>query len=155
MATRRHGERTVFLPWERQGGLVRRLGLGRIRVAAAVLLGVLVLGMLGHREKKLARERSTRATLLVVRRGIDAYRADHEGKCPKGSFDELVSRGYLAQLPVDAWGNPVRLSCPSRRPDKPYDLVSDGPDGEPLGLDRVELRNTGRARALALRNHES
>jgi len=138
MARRRSGERTVFLPWERQGGLVRRLGLGRLRVAAAIVASVLALLLLGRRERKLSRERSTRATLLVVRRGVDAYRADHEGQCPKGSFDELVARGYLAHAPVDAWGRGLRLTCPSRRPDRPYDLLSDGPDGEPWGLDRVE-----------------
>ena len=138
MARRRSGERTVFLPWERQGGLVRRLGLGRLRVAAAALLAVLALALLGRREQKLSRERSTRATLLVVRRGVDAYRADHEGQCPKGAFEELVSHAYLAHLPVDAWGRPLRLICPSRRADRPYDLLSDGPDGDPWGLDRVE-----------------
>ena len=128
----------MFLPWERQGGLVRRLGLGRVRVAAAIGLAVLALALLARRERKLANERSTRATLLVVRRGVDAYRADHEGQCPKGSFDELVARAYLAHLPVDAWGRPLRLVCPSRRLDRSYDLLSDGPDGDPWGLDRVE-----------------
>ena len=138
MARRRSGERTVFLPWERQGGFVRRLGLGRLRVAAAVVAGALALFLLGRRERQVSNARSTRATLLVVRRGVDAYRADHEGQCPKGSFDELVARGYLAHVPVDAWGRVLRLTCPSRRADRPYDLLSDGPDGEPWGLDRIE-----------------
>jgi general secretion pathway protein G len=38
----------------------------------------------------------------------------------------------------DAWGRPFRLVCPSRREGVAYDLSSDGPDGEPGGLDRIE-----------------
>ncbi len=137
MARRRLGERTVFLPWERQGAL-RRLGLRRARPLALGALFVVALVGLWAREQRRSGVRATRATLLVARRALDTYRADHEGQCPPGGFDELSQRGYLAQAPGDAWGRPLRLSCPGRRPGKPYDLLSDGPDGEPGGLDRVE-----------------
>ena len=113
MARRRLGERRVFLPWERQGAL-RRLGLRRARPLVVAALFAAALG------------------------GLDTYRADHVGQCPPGGLDELAQRGYLAQAQGDAWGRPLRLSCPGRRPGKAYDLLSDGPDGEPGGLDRVE-----------------
>jgi general secretion pathway protein G len=137
MARRRLGERTVFLPWERQGAL-RRLGLRRARPLAFAALFVVALAGLWARERRRSGVRSTRAAILVARRGLDTYRADHEGQCPPGGLDELAQRGYLAQAPGDAWGRPLRLSCPGRRPGKAYDLLSDGPDGEPGGLDRVE-----------------
>ena len=137
MALRKVGSRGIDLPWERRRGLVRRLRLTRARpfVALVVVVGLAVL--LGARERQRTGERSTRAALLIVRRAVDAYRADHEGKCPK-QLEELETARYLSELPPDAWGRPFRLVCPSRRDGVAYDLSSDGPDGEPGGLDRIE-----------------
>ena len=39
---------------------------------------------------------------------------------------------------IDAWGKPVRLLCPGRRDPAGFELSSDGPDGLPGGLDRVQ-----------------
>jgi len=116
---------------------MRRLGLSRARPFAIGLALLAILVLFGVREQGRTGRRATRASLLVVRRALDAFRADHEGKCPR-QLDELESAGYLTRLPDDAWGRPLRLSCPSRRPTVAYDLLSDGPDGEPGGLDRVE-----------------
>jgi len=137
MASRKTGSQGIYLPWERRAGISRRLGLARLRpfFVGAVVLSLLVL--LGVRERQRTGERSTRAALLVVRRALDAYRADHEGKCPK-QLEELEAARYLVALPDDAWGRPLRLVCPSRRDGAAYDLSSDGPDGEPGGLDRIE-----------------
>ena len=134
---RKASSRAILLPWERRGGFARRLGLGRARpfVAAVVVLGTVI--VFGMRERERTGQRATRAALLVVRRSLDAYRADHDGKCPP-RLEELETAGYLSALPDDAWGRPLRLVCPSRRPALAYDLLSDGPDGEPGGLDRVE-----------------
>jgi general secretion pathway protein G len=46
--------------------------------------------------------------------------------------------GAFDSTPSDAWGRPLRLICPSGRPGYEYELMSDGPDGEPGGLDRIE-----------------
>jgi len=137
MPSRKPGAQGIYLPWERRGGITRRLGLARLRpfFLALVMLSILVL--LGIRERQRTGERSTRAALLVVRRALDAYRADHDGKCPK-QLEELETGRYLTELPDDAWGRPLRLVCPSRREGMAYDLSSDGPDGEPGGLDRIE-----------------
>jgi general secretion pathway protein G len=137
MPSRKPGAQSIYLPWERRAGITRRLGLARLRpfLLGIVVLAVLVL--LGVRERQRTGERSTRAALLVVRRALDAYRADHDGKCPK-QLEELETNRYLKDLPDDAWGRPLRLVCPSRREGVPYDLSSDGPDGEPGGLDRIE-----------------
>jgi general secretion pathway protein G len=137
MARRRTRERTIFLPWERQGSLLRRLGLSRVRPFLGLLFGVLLLGALWAREQHRTASRATRATLLVARRAVDAYRAD-KGECPRSGLEGVVAAGYLPSLPRDAWGHPIRLTCPSRRAGGAYDLSSDGPDGEPGGLDRIE-----------------
>jgi len=137
MPSRKTGAQGIYLPWERRGGITRRLGLARLRPFFLALVALSVLVLLGIRERQRTGERSTRAALLVVRRALDAYRADHDGRCPK-QLDELETARYLTDLPDDAWGRPLRLVCPSRREGVAYDLSSDGPDGEPGGLDRIE-----------------
>src|SRR5690242_1287077 len=114
MPSRKPSARSIYLPWERRGGLLRRLGLSRARPFAVALSFLAVLFLFGMRERERTGVRATRATLLVVRRAVDAYRADHEGKCPK-QLEELETAGYLSDLPDDAWGRPLRFTCPSRR----------------------------------------
>lgn len=137
MARRRNREQNIFFPWERGGGFLRRSGLSRARPFAAVLLGAVLLLLLGARERRKTGVRATRATLGIVHTAVAAYRADHERRCPASLID-LKRGGYLAVEPIDAWGHPLRLTCPGRRDADGYDLMSDGPDGEMGGLDRVE-----------------
>jgi general secretion pathway protein G len=138
MARRRQLERTVFLPWERQGSWLRRLGLSPARPVFFALLAAMVFGLLLVRERKRSGIRSTKATLLSVRTIVDTYRADHEGLCPKEGWEIMVRDGYLSDTPKDAWGRPLRFICPGRRKGRAYELFSDGPDGIPGGLDRIE-----------------
>lgn len=134
---RKPREQTIFFPWERPGSFVKRLGLSRARilVAFAGFVGMFVL--LGMRERDAIGVRQTRATIGVVAKGVDKYRADHEGKCPANLAD-LEKDGYIAFAPIDAWGQPLRLLCPGFSNTSGYDLLSDGPDGAFGGLDRVE-----------------
>jgi general secretion pathway protein G len=137
MHSRKPAARSIFLPWERRVGLLRRLGLSRLRPFLLAMAALAVIAVIGVRERHKTGERATRAAIAVVRRGLDAYRADHEGKCPR-QIEDLETLGYLSDVPDDAWGRPLRLTCPSRREGAAYDLSSDGPDGEPGGLDRIE-----------------
>ena len=137
MPQRKLSSQGIYLPWERRKGFARRLGLSRARPFLIVIAVLGVVFLFGMRERARTGVRATRAALLVVRRAVDSYRADHDGKCPK-QLDELETGAYWGALPEDAWGRPLRLTCPSRRDGVSYDLSSDGPDGEPGGLDRVE-----------------
>ncbi|MFO0759915.1 MAG: type II secretion system protein GspG [Byssovorax sp.] len=137
MARRRQHNQTIFFPWERGGGFLRKLGFSRARPVAAALSMILLLLLLGARERRLVGVRSTRVTLSLVHQAIDAYRADNAKKCPP-SLDALKTAGYLAIEPVDAWGRPLRITCPGRKDPEGYELMSDGPDREMGGLDRVE-----------------
>lgn len=138
MARRRAHKRTIFLPWEHQGGILQRLGLGRARPFVVLMLSGAFFVALWSREHHKTDVRATRVALLVAHRAVDTYQADHSNECPKGGLEGLITSGYLSTMPVDAWGQHLRLICPSRRPLQHYDLYSDGPDGEPGGLDRVE-----------------
>jgi general secretion pathway protein G len=134
MARRR--EQTIFFPWERQGGFWR-LRWTRSRPAIAALGMIILLLLLGARGRTESGVRSTRAQLLLVRAALDAYRADHQMKCP-ASLTQLQTEGYMRAKPIDAWGRSLRLTCPGRRNPKSYDLVSLGPEGDTRGLFRIE-----------------
>ncbi|HEX3774506.1 MAG TPA: type II secretion system protein GspG [Polyangiaceae bacterium] len=136
-AKRFAGEGRIWFPWERRGGLRSLLMLGRVG-PVLVVFGVLgFIAILGVRERQSAGIRQTRATLIEVRRAVDAYRADNDGGCP-ASLDKLSDYGNFKETPSDAWGHALRFTCPSHREGEAYQLSSDGPDGEPGGLDRVE-----------------
>jgi general secretion pathway protein G len=137
MVERRRRDQTIFFPWERGGGIFAGRGLARAKPFAIAAAFAVVLLTLGLRERRQVGVRATRTSIGVVSRGVDAYMADHEGKCPT-TLVGLKAEGYLAIDPVDAWGHPLRLLCPGRRDPQRYDLISDGPDGEMGGLDRVE-----------------
>ena len=130
-------ERRIWFPWERRGGLRSLLMLGRVGPVLGVLGVLAFIIVLGVRERHSAGVRQTRATLIGVRRAIDAYRADNDGGCPAG-LDKLAAYGNFKETPTDAWGHALRFTCPAHREGEAYQLSSDGPDGEPGGLDRVE-----------------
>lgn len=136
MARPRHRS-SIFFPWEGHRGLHGIFRTGRVR---PVLTGLAVVGFLSlvvAREREKSGIRETRATLLDVRRALDAYMAENDGNCPK-TLDEVRDFGAFETLPTDAWGHTLRLVCPARRPGERYELLSDGPDGRPGGLDRIE-----------------
>lgn len=136
--TRRYAsEQRIRFPWERRTGLRTLLRLGRVGPVLVVLSVLAFIVVLGVRERHSAGVRQTRATLIGVRRAIDAYRADNDGACPSG-LDKLAAYGKFKEMPTDAWGHPLRFTCPAHRAGEAYQLSSDGPDGEPGGLDRVE-----------------
>lgn len=136
-ARRRQREQTIWLPWERSGSLIRGRGIGRATLVLAAISMMVFLLILGARERRRVGIRTTRAALSVVHQAVAGYRADHERKCPE-SLEKLKEEGYLSIDPIDAWGRPLRLICPGRRDPQGYDLMSDGPDGEIGGLDRIE-----------------
>jgi general secretion pathway protein G len=133
---RRGGEKRIFFPWEGRSGISRAVRMGRLRpflLVAAVLGFILVVGV---RERRRAGVRQTRATLLDVRGAVDNFMATNDGGCPPTLERALEVAAYQGNA-SDAWGRPVRLTCPGKRDGEPYELSSDGPDGLPGGLDRI------------------
>src|SRR5262245_28214643 len=119
----RSSEKRSFFPWERRGGLFRRLGLYRLGPLAVAAGFCLLLVMIVVRERRQAGIRLTRAVLTDVRQAVDAYLADHKGQCPE-SFDALADYGTFKGTPRDAWGRPLTLICPGSEPGEAYRLVS-------------------------------
>ncbi len=136
-ARRRLADRRIFFPWEGRRGPARWLRQGPLRFVIGLIAAVVVFGAIGVGERRQAGVRQTRARLLAAYRAVDTYLADHEGTCPP-DLVAVALHARLGGVPRDAWGRPLRLTCPSRRDDARYDLTSDGPDGLPGGLDRIE-----------------
>ena len=134
---RRSSRARVFFPWERKRGLLGVLGRVRWRLVIGVVVFILFIVSVRRREEHAAAVRATRATLTTASRAVASFRADHSGVCPH-ELTELVSGGYAHDLFSDAWGRPLRLTCPGRRDSAGFDMWSDGPDGVLGGLDRVE-----------------
>jgi len=139
---RKRRERTIFFPWERRG-FARALAFPKRRATVwiGVALAVALLGWIIARNRHERDARVTREAIEHTRVAVDAYRAEHAGKCPRDLVELTTPEdrpAYLASVPTDAWGRPLRFACPSRDENRPYDLLSDGPDGEPYGLDRIE-----------------
>jgi general secretion pathway protein G len=109
----------------------------RVRQAVAVSLLALAFAVLRQRERFAAEVRSTRAVITSTTNAVAAWRADHDKTCPR-SLADLALEGYLSEVPRDAWGHLLRVTCPGRKDVRGFDVSSDGPDGEPGGLDRVE-----------------
>lgn len=130
-------EPKILFPWEGRGGVRRFFRLGRLRPFVLIFGVVGFVTLVGARERRGSGVRQTRATLIGARRVVDAYLADHDGGCPP-TLEAASVAAHLEGVPHDAWGRPLRLVCPGRWEGARYELLSDGPDGEPGGLDRVE-----------------
>jgi general secretion pathway protein G len=127
----------VFFPWEQRRGLLGMASRARLRLILSVAIVIAFVVWIRGREDHASGVRATRATLTSAWNAVLDYRADHAGKCPQ-NIDEVVHAGYLRDVPLDAWGHPLRLTCPGRRDAAGFDLESDGPDGISGGLDRVD-----------------
>jgi general secretion pathway protein G len=137
MARRRTTDRHIFFPWERRGGLLRRIRFDQARPFLFVVTVAALVLLVGVRERRKSGVRRTHAILLNVRTAVDSYMADHDGGCPPGGLEALKGADGVEEVPKDAWGKPLRLDCPGRDRAR-YDLTSDGPDGKRGGLDRIE-----------------
>lgn len=134
---KRRGELEVFFPWERRRGPLRVISRARLRLLSGSAVALVAILWMHGREERAAGVRATRATITTAGRAIAAYRADHAGACPR-EVAELVTGSYARDVFVDAWGQPLRVTCPGRRDPGGFEIASDGPDGVPGGLDRVE-----------------
>lgn len=115
----------------------RWIGFGRLRpiiVFALLLIGILAIA---SRERGHAGTRQTRAILQETELAVEAYMAEHDGGCPASPQDVAAHMKHQV-LRHDAWGQLPRVICPSRQTGVGFEVVSDGPDRIPGGLDRVE-----------------
>ena len=94
-------------------------------------------GVLSHLERRSSDVRATRAEITSTINAVGAWRADHDRACPGSLADLVVRRLPLASCRATL-GPPPPGELPGRRDPRGFDVSSDGADGEPRGLDRVE-----------------
>jgi general secretion pathway protein G len=133
----RRDEPKVFFPWERRSGLGSVFRRARARQVFVLACALGAFAFLRQVERRTSAVRATRATITTTEEAVAAWRADHDRACP-ASLGDLVASGYVAEIPRDAWNHPLRMTCPGRKDPRGFDVSSDGPDGLPGGLDRVE-----------------
>jgi general secretion pathway protein G len=123
----------LLFPWETpgEGALRRARRAARPALIVTAVFAVLYSLARVHQERRAVF--STRAAIATVLRAVEAYRADHEGRCPL-SADSLVAppdgaQPYLRRVPTDGWGRPLRITCPGRKNPEVADVSSAGPTG--------------------------
>lgn len=142
MARRRNRESRIFFPWEKRRSRLAWLSRRHARAGAAALLVVAFAAVLVQVEARRRAVHATRAAITSVRHAVEAFRADHDGRCP-ASTAELLNPGdgnepYMARLPSDGWGRPLRMTCPGRKHPDAADVVSGGPSGTFEDIDQIE-----------------
>jgi hypothetical protein len=142
MRRRRREERKIFFPWEKRSTRLAWLSRRHARTAALVALGALVAWAFAQVAGRRRAVFATRAAIATVMRAVEAYRADHEGRCPSG-FAELLAPGgghepYLARVPRDGWGRELWMQCPGRKHPESADVRSAGPAGSFEARDQIE-----------------
>lgn len=131
---RNPGKASVLLPWERRRGwLTGGTPLARHAVLIGAGIGICLLLMWALRvQERRARVRATRTTITEVQRAIAAFRAEF-GRCPEFPGELLhpprAAARYLTEVPQDAWGHKLYVSCPSSHDPSAAEVVSAGPSG--------------------------
>jgi general secretion pathway protein G len=114
-----------------------------VLVIIAIVAALIVPNVIGRPDQ--ARVTVARTDLRSIASSLELYRLDNRSyPSTSQGLEALVTRpvtppapanwaegGYLAQLPVDPWGNPYIYRSPGETAD--YELSSLGADGQPDG----------------------
>jgi len=120
-----HSSSQIFFPWERKKGLLGILRRLKAHLLLLLIGGGLLVTFVYQREKHHGAVRATHAMLDTTYHAVYAYRAGHEGQCPR-SLTELVTSGLMRKIPVDGWNQPLHFVCPGELDPMGFDLFSDG-----------------------------
>lgn len=114
-----------------------------VLVIIAIVAALIVPNVIGRPDE--ARVTVARTDIRTIASSLEMYRLDNR-RYPSTAqgLEALVARpvappappnwasgGYLAQVPVDPWGNPYVYRSPGEG--APYELISLGADGQPGG----------------------
>lgn len=121
-------------------------GMTLIEILIVITILGLVMTLVGSRVIKQfgkAKIKTSQLAMHQLSQAITEYQLDHN-KIPSAS-DGLSSLEpeYMETLPNDGWGNPFHYEVPGQN-GKPFDIVSDGPDGTPGTEDDIRLSEVGK-----------
>lgn len=121
-------------------------GMTLIEILIVITILGLVMTLVGSRVIKQfgrAKIKTTQLAMHQISQAITEYQLDRN-RIPSASDGLVVLEPeYIETLPNDGWGNPFRYEVPGQN-GKPFDIVSDGPDGQQGTEDDVRLsQSTG------------
>ncbi|MFI4897770.1 MAG: type II secretion system protein GspG [Phycisphaerales bacterium JB059] len=103
------------------------LELTLVLVIMGMLMAVAAVNLVGR--AKGARVSTTKASMSVIKASIESYMAEKDGS-PPPSLQSLAPSYLQADKLKDAWKQDFFYSATSVSPDRPFQLVSMGPDKE-------------------------
>ena len=122
---------------------VGQKGMTLIEILIVITILGIVMTLVGSRVVKQfgrAKIKTTTLAMQQLRQAITEYQMDHN-KIPS---DLAVLEGeYTETLPADGWGNAFRMQIPGPT-GQPFDIISDGPDGQAGTEDDIKLSDQGK-----------
>ncbi|OGQ45952.1 MAG: hypothetical protein A3H42_06435 [Deltaproteobacteria bacterium RIFCSPLOWO2_02_FULL_46_8] len=106
-------------------------GMTLIEILIVITILGVVMTLVGSRVIKQfgkAKIKTTQLAMHQLAQAIIEYQLDNN-KIPSGGDGLAALEGeYMENLPNDGWGQPFHYEVPGQN-NKPFDIVSDGPDG--------------------------
>lgn len=116
-------------------------GMTLIEILIVVTILGLVMTLVGSRVVKQfgkAKIKTTQLAMQQLSQAVIEFQMDH-GKIPSASEGlESLNGEYMENVPQDGWGADFHYEVPGQN-NKPYDIVSDGPDSTPGTEDDIRL----------------
>jgi len=100
---------------------------------------VVAINFIGKAEQ--ARIKLTVTKMRTLQSELQSYNFDH-GTFPTTGDGLTVlvnASGVKDTILTDEWGHPFAYYAPTNDPERPYDLISDGPDGIPDTEDDIDV----------------
>ncbi len=135
MTTRRQRGTTRAARLARPGFSLLEITL--VLVIIGMLMAVAAVNLLGGAER--ARTRTTKISMKTIQTSIKDYQLNHAGTPPQ-TLSVLVAEKYLEDTALkDGWDQNFYYSVTATNQERPYNLISNGPDKQPGTEDDISV----------------
>ncbi len=114
----------------RQSKTIRRgfslLEMMLVLLIMSTLVGIVAINLRGQGER--ANQRTTYITMRQVEDALDQYYMDNKTYPSVEEGLPALVPAYLKEVPTDGWKNEFEYYYPTGDPDRPFDIISIGPD---------------------------
>jgi len=117
-----------------------------IEILIVITILGLVMTLVGSRVIKQfgkAKIKTTQLAMHQLSQAITEYQLDHNKIPTVGDGLSSLEPEYMETVPNDGFGNPFHYEVPGQN-GKPFDIISDGPDGTPGTEDDIRLSEVGK-----------
>ncbi|PIR18433.1 MAG: type II secretion system protein GspG [Deltaproteobacteria bacterium CG11_big_fil_rev_8_21_14_0_20_49_13] len=127
-------------------GMAGQRGMTLIEILIVITILGLVMTLVGSRVIKQfgkAKIKTTQLAMHQLSQAITEYQLDHNKIPTVGDGLSSLEPEYMETVPNDGFGNPFHYEVPGQN-GKPFDIISDGPDGTPGTEDDIRLSEVGK-----------